>query len=290
MDLVLIHGRAQGGRSSDEIRDQWIPGLELGFKKAGLDRPVFSEVRTPFYGDILDELVKHSSVVGVIERGDSQTETVDPLVAEIVQHMATRYGLSANEQREIVAKEGEAVVRRGPLDWHWVHSIAVYLDANTPWLTGKVLDRFVADVQAYLNRPNVRQAIHEIVRPAIEASPCIVISHSLGTVVAYWILAKELQGSVTVPLFLTVGSPLGVNAVRTKVVPPPRNFPIGVAKWLNLTDPQDIVALTEELNSETFLPGIENISDIENDDLPHAIERYLADPRVSHAIHSAMNS
>lgn len=289
MDLVLIHGRAQEGRSSEEIRKQWIRGLEIGFENADLEKPEFSQVRTPFYGDELDELTASLPKVSVVRRGDSPPDTVDHLVSAIVQRMAARLGLTEAEIQEIVASKQKAAVERGPLDWNWVHAIAAYLDRNTPWLAGNVLDRFVADVQAYLHRPDVRKAVHEIVSPAIGAEPSIVISHSLGTVVAYWILAKELQDNASVKLFLTVGSPLGINAIKTKIVPPPRNFPEGVEKWVNITDPQDIVALTEKLNEKTFLPNIKNISDIENGDQPHAIERYLADPRVAHELDSAMS-
>ncbi len=285
MDLVLIHGRAQGGRSADEIRDQWIPGLKQGFSSAGISEPSFGEIRIPFYGDKLDELTESASTtVSVAHRGLEQHETFDPFVADFVRQMAMRRGLSDEDLERIYDEQGLEVTERGPLDWGWVHAVASFLDTNTPWLTNQVLDRVVADVKAYLERPNVRAAVHDIVMPAIGSGPAIVISHSLGTVVAYWILAKELNQNTDVPLFITVGSPLGLNAIKTKIVPPPRNFPGGVTKWLNLTDPQDIVALTEELNADTFLPNIENIADIENDDEPHAIERYLADPRVARVI------
>jgi hypothetical protein len=48
------------------------------------------------------------------------------------------------------------------------------------------------------------------------------------------------------------------------------------------------VALHARLDQATFVPGIENLDDIENGDDPHAIERYLRDPRVARAIHAAL--
>lgn len=290
MDLVLIHGRAQGGRSSDEILEQWLPGLKNGFSNAGLAEPTFGEIHVPFYGDELDELTAgRATSASVTHRGLEQGESFDPFVADFVIQMARREGLSDDELQRIYDEAGLQVTERGPLDWGWVHAIASYLDRRNPWLTNQVLDRVVADVKAYVDRPDVRAAVHAIVKPAIDRKPTIVISHSLGTVVAYWILAKELKDAAKVPLFLTVGSPLGLHAIKSKIVPPPRNFPAGVQSWVNLTDPQDIVALTEKLNADTFLPKIENISDIENGDEPHAIERYLSDPRVARKIHAAMS-
>lgn len=289
MDLVLIHGRAQGGRSTDEIRNQWIPGLEKGFAKAGLPFPKFGDIRIPFYGDKLDQLTAgRATSASVTHRGLEQGESFDPFVADFVLQMARREGLTDEEMEQIYNEAGLDVSERGPLEWGWVHAIASYLDRRHSWLTNRVLDRVVADVKAYVDRPDVRQAVHEIVRPAIGAGPTIVISHSLGTVVAYWILAKELKATTNVPLFLTFGSPLGLHAIKSKIVPPPRNFPPGVKTWVNATDPRDIVALTEKLNADTFLPKIENISDISNGDEPHAIERYLADPRIAQKIHAAL--
>lgn len=244
----------------------------------------------PFYGDKLDELTSgRATSASVTHRGLEQGESFDPFVADFVIQMARREGLSDDELQRIYDEAGLQVTERGPLDWGWVHAIASYLDRRNPWLTNQVLDRVVADVKAYVDRPDVRAAVHAIVKPAIGTEPAIVISHSLGTVIAYWILAKELKDAAKVPLFLTVGSPLGLHAIKSKIVPPPRNFPAGVRSWLNLTDQQDIVALTEKLNADTFLPNIENISDIENGDEPHAIERYLSDPRVARKIHAAMS-
>ena len=203
--------------------------------------------------------------------------------------MARRDGLTDEQLEQIYQEAGLEVTERGPLAWGWVHAIAGYLDRRHPWLTNNVLDRVVADVKAYVDRPDVRAAIHANVRPAIGTGPTIVVSHSLGTVVAYWILAQELKNTPCVPLFLTIGSPLGLHAIKSKIVPPPRNFPAGVNSWVNVTDPKDIVALTEKLNADTFLPNIDNISDVANGEEPHAIERYLADPRVAQKIHAAIN-
>jgi hypothetical protein len=289
MDLVLIHGRAQGGRSLGDIKNQWMPGLKKGFQNAGLPEPAFSDVRIPFYGDKLDELTTGSATsASIAHRGLEQGESFDPFVAEFVLQMARREGLTDEQLDQIYNEAGLDVSERGPLEWGWVHAIASYLDRKNPWLTNKVLDRVVADVKAYVDRPDVRAAVNAIVRPTIGAGPSIVISHSLGTVVAYWILAKELKNTANVPLFLTIGSPLGLHAIKSKIVPPPRNFPAGVKSWVNVTDPQDIVALTEKLNADTFLPNIDNISDVENGDEPHAIERYLADPRVAKKIYGAL--
>ncbi len=202
--------------------------------------------------------------------------------------MARRDGLTDQQIEEILDADNLTVAERGPLEWGWVHSLAGYLERKHPWLRDEVLERVVADVKAYTDRPNVRNAVHAIVEPQIGAGPSIVISHSLGTVVAYWILAKILKKNAMVPLLVTAGSPLGLNSIKTKIVPPPRNFPDGVARWMNFTDKRDIVALTETLDKSTFLANIENYTDLSNGDDPHSIAKYLSDSRVARAIQHAM--
>ena len=80
---------------------------------------------------------------------------------------------------------------------------------------------------------------------------------------------------------------MGLNTIK-KRLPQPLRIPHGVQRWLNVTDQEDIVALHPRLDQDTFIPGIENVDDVENGEDPHAIERYLSDPRVARAIHAAL--
>ncbi|RZK90787.1 MAG: hypothetical protein EOO66_13410, partial [Methylobacterium sp.] len=54
--ILLVHGRAQHGRSATEIRDEWIGTLRQGL---GTRAPILDGVTVdvPFYGDRLDELL-----------------------------------------------------------------------------------------------------------------------------------------------------------------------------------------------------------------------------------------
>jgi pimeloyl-ACP methyl ester carboxylesterase len=151
------------------------------------------------------------------------------------------------------------------------------------------IGRFTADVRAYLDRPHIRKAVHDIVAPAITAGPCVVVAHSLGTIVAYRLLV-ELIAAPSVKLLITAGSPLGIATIKDKL--PPRGqvlrFPPGVEHWLNVADQRDYVALEASLDRKTFLDGVENILDIDNGDEPHSIERYLADITVARRIARAL--
>ena len=124
-------------------------------------------------------------------------------------------------------------------------------------------------------------------RSSIADEPCVIVSHSLGTVVAYWILVDRFPNT-DVSLLLTAGSPLGLDTIKDGL-PQPLSRPAGVRRWLNVSDEEDFVALYARLDATTFVAGIDNLTDIDNgDDDPHAIEQYLSDPRVGKAIHDAL--
>lgn len=290
MDLVYVHGRAQEGRKPADILEEWNAGLRESFDTAGIPFPSFRKIRLPYYGDTLARLTHNrpATTASIAHRSLGPGESFDPFVANFIRKMAERDGLTDEDIAEILIAENVAVTERGPLEWGWVHGLANYLERKHPWLRDPVLERIVADVKAYTDRPDVSDAVHAIVRPEIGAGPSIVVSHSLGTVVAYWILAKILKKKTKVRLFVTAGSPLGLDSIKSKIVPPPRNFPDGVAKWVNFTDKHDIVALTEKLDRSTFLAKIKNFTDLDNGKDPHSIARYLADPRLARQIQIAM--
>lgn len=285
MKLVLIHGRAQAGRSANEIRNQWLPGLQQGLANAGLDLGSLPEVEIPFYGDVLESLTEASDTyaASVVTRGTPPTEPVDPLTAAMVLQMAARAGI---DPEEVYAEEGLTVAERGPERWGWVQALARKLENKYPWLAELVIGNVTKDVKAYIDYPHIQDAVHDIVVPAIGDEPCVIISHSLGTVVAYWVLAQHCPNA-DVRLLLTAGSPLGLDAIKDRL-PHPLGIPSSVQRWLNVTDEEDVVALHASLNGGTFVSGIENLTDIENGDDPHAIERYLSDRRVGQAIYAAL--
>ncbi len=149
-----------------------------------------------------------------------------------------------------------------------------------------------ADVYQYLRNPGVRDVIEDGVRGAMDPdTETVVVAHSLGTVVAYNLLRREGEhNSWKVPLFLTLGAPLGVTAIRKALQP--ISHPACVGAWFNAMDPQDIVSLYS-LEPPQFGvdPAIENKTDIDNHtDNQHGIAGYLDDAVVARRIHEALTA
>ncbi|MPZ84365.1 MAG: endonuclease [Actinophytocola sp.] len=124
------------------------------------------------------------------------------------------------------------------------------------------------------------------VREALDGldGPAVVLGHGLGSVIAYDVL-RELDGrGPTVPLFVTVGSPLGVTEVRD-LVRTPLEVPVEVTRWLNVSDPRDPVAPDHAVRSE--LDPADRCQDVvatNTGEGHHAIGEYLRTRPVRDAI------
>jgi pimeloyl-ACP methyl ester carboxylesterase len=286
MNLVFIHGRAQGDSSEQAIRDYWKAGMQRGFAAAGVAPRKLDQIIVPFYGQRLDALTVEArlKLVRVVERGEAQTqEPFDDFAATFIERVAERAGVSRDQAMD---EAGLTVVERGPENWAWVQALLQAAERRSPWLANFSIAKITADVQTYLSRPYVRQEIDNIVLPALRQDPCVVVAHSLGSVVAYWLLAENPQ--INVPLFVTAGSPLGLGVIKDRL-PHPLHIPGGVQKWLNVSDERDVVALYARLDRDSFLEGIENLSDVHNGDNPHDIARYFEDTTLARRIAAALS-
>jgi len=106
--------------------------------------------------------------------------------------------------------------------------------------------------------------------------------------VAYNIMRTDRR-ALKIPLFVSVGSPLGVRAIREQFVPLRYPSP-PLGSWYNAFDTRDVVALYA-LDKDNFpvTPVIENYSGVRNQtDNRHGIAGYLNDVHVAKKILDTM--
>lgn len=120
---------------------------------------------------------------------------------------------------------------------------------------GKVLD-LLGDVPLYLGPHGDR--IRAVVKQVIQLFPgCIVVGHSLGSVIVADILsearATDNFASLPVSGLITLGSPLNLLGMRRPMAGD-GPFPF---RWYNLWYPPDPVTLGKPLNTSQF-PGVTN--------------------------------
>jgi hypothetical protein len=277
---VLVHGINQQGKSEIAIRDEWLKSLTAASEPG---RFTSVSVLAPFYGDVLAELTNARGTDWTVAQGiDAQDDEERAFIARGLSEIGAAAELT---DEEIVAEQGSAVVKQGlPHDRRFI-AIVSLLERLSPF-KGQLALRLLKQAYAYIKRPHITEAIDSIVKPALMEGPAVIIAHSLGTVITFRCL-REMHGA-SVPLYVTVGSPLGVRAVQA-ALRKPRHRPMGVQRWLNCIDPSDFITLGRGLTEENFGSGVENKVDIRNPDDAHSISGYLSDKYVCHAVMEVMS-
>ena len=206
---------------------------------------------------------------------------------EYMTEVQERSGIS---DEEILAELNEEARKRSALNWGWVQGILSVLDRKVPGASAASVALFTNDVYQYLTKPAIRQTLNDGLRAAFQSNiETVVVGHSLGTVVAYDVLKSEPAGTgLSVPLFVTLGSPLSVKVIKKQLRP--IGHPGCTAKWFNAMDDRDVVSLFP-LDPKNFNidPAIENKTDVDNPTSNrHGISGYLGDPVVARRIYDAL--
>jgi hypothetical protein len=291
MKIVYVHGIAQEQRSAAELQVEWDAALKTSLAKASLAWPGAASSVVPFYGRILADRtaeVDKQAAHGLIPRGGSESEDQEMLA--FYEAFLTEIATARNvDLTRLVGADGRPVAR-GVQNHPWVVALLRRLNKFGP-VAGWSIDTFTRDAWAYLCYLTVREPIHVIVEAEIPRDePCVVVAHSLGSVVAYNVLHQRAAGS-NVRALVTLGSPLGLQSVydRLPSAKGKRTVPRDIGEWYNARDPVDIVAL-HEVPADRFTgePRVENASHVANGTgNHHGIRGYLSDAEIARRIHAA---
>jgi hypothetical protein len=289
--LVFIHGRSQQHKDAVALKAEWVGALRSGLAKGGLQLPIAdTDIKFPYYGQTLHDLVSDAAnVADVVVRGGSGSADAEQRFQQaVLEEVRQAKGITDEQIEEML---GSDVRQRGPMNWEWVQGILKALDKHVPGASDLSIAVATRDVYQYLKNPGIRDAIEAGVRQAMAPGVAsIVVSHSLGTVVAYNLLRREgAAAGWQVPLFLTLGSPLGVKAIRSALAP--ISHPACAARWFNAMDQRDVVALYPLTPAHFGItPEIQNKTDVDNHTANrHGIAGYLDDAEVARQIHDALS-
>ncbi|WP_433502081.1 trypsin-like peptidase domain-containing protein [Pseudonocardia halophobica] len=273
--VVFLHGRGQEGQDPVRLRAAWAGGLARGLAAGGLAPLDAADVWFPFYGDAL------ISALDVPERAPAPTaaETFAPtgsstrvVYAELIDQAAARAGMPLEERR--TAQEGGLLgglveALQGPLSWL----------ADRSGLDDLVIAAVLRDVAAYLDRDSVRTAVLDAVRGCLpDDGELVLVGHSLGSVVAIDLLT-QLPDRLDVPVLVTAGSPLGLDAVQKRLLAGGPVRPARVGSWLNAWAAADAVAIGCPLGDDW--DQVRDVRTGNPKDRAHDIAEYLADPVVA---------
>ena len=151
-----------------------------------------TDVRFPFYGDILFDLSAGKSTndaAEVIVHGDETDAAEKSFTLAVVEEIRRKNGITDEQLAEVA---GQEVIEQGPTDWRWVRATLQALDRFIPHASSATIALFTHDVYGYLTNAGIRELIEEGVTEAITPGiETVVVAHSLGTVVAYNLLRRE---------------------------------------------------------------------------------------------------
>lgn len=254
---MLVHGRDPGGADADRIESLWLGSLNAGLEEAGLSlRVADDDASFVFYGATLEAMVGGGPPPPItVHAADG---TVDP--GSLAELPAPVVGFALAVAREVLTAAGAEVpvaVAEGVIADALVEALAAALaaiDRLVPGLSGVVVLLLARDVYTYLHDDAVREVLDTGLAAALPADePAVVVAHSLGAVVAYRVLRERSSATRwDVPLFLTLGSPLAVRAIRDVLAAEaPLRVPAAVSRWVDARDPLDLLAV-HGLTPEAF--------------------------------------
>lgn len=279
--IILVHGINNEGGSERQIVWEWIGALSKRLTPQQFDSIMAMEIVAPYYGDVLSEITNNTDdnaaqavAQGNIDAINEETKFYSDFFKEAFNLPSDEIEIELNNQSGAVAQAVQ----------HNRNVIAIMRLAERlfPNKVEKLL-KYLPQAYAYLKNPTAATKVDAIVKPYILNEPALIVSHSLGTIVTFKIL-RDLTFADNFS-YITLGSPLGIEAVKKSIRPPFRK-PNAINSWFNGADKDDFVGAGKKLTSCGYQNLTEESFDIDNGkDDPHSISKYLnSDWVVNHII------
>jgi len=208
-------------------------------------------------------------------------------------------------------------LRKKILDWYDKAADKIFLNEdmtiNYSFIPDTIIHNYFKDLEAYysnntitskgiiiLARDEIRNRVADVLKK-YQNDDIFLIAHSMGSIIAFDILKFSLP-KLKISTFATIGSPLGIPFVRSKIALEQKvalndgdklKTPRGVKIWYNFSDLEDVVAINYSLQDDfkenksgvkavDFI--VNNDYEIENEKNPHKSFGYLRTPEFSNAL------
>ncbi|QJB48149.1 alpha/beta hydrolase [Acinetobacter sp. NEB149] len=295
MKVIFIHGMNQQHHSAASIRQRWLHILQKGIRKHRHDAR-FSYLRRhihiPFYGDLLS----HYNVRNILNAGTLMPQQWPSFRFRQPIHPQLPAPVPRPGWRKPVISDLPQLHLNDPMDFKQKFKFITTLSKNValrdfvlllnyfPSLHRSLLQKFLIETYLYLDNPAFMKEVHErIARQLNGRKPCIVIAHSLGSVIAYNYLIQHPE--LNIQRFITLGSPLAFQVIQSHL-PQPIVRPTAITgDWINFYSTDDfLTAFPLTQPPFQFQPAIINHGIRTHIHCPHDITGYLLHPQVVEAI------
>lgn len=285
MPRVLgVHGIAQQRWGGPQLTNSWWLAMRGGLEAAGhrkaADALPEEDVRVAFYGEFF--------------RPPGSKAGYGPPYTPASLSSPSELELLKTWYCQATAEEPQTDVGEGPKGLPRVAAqVMLHRLLRTATFAGVAERALIGDlkqVTAFLTDTSTKERVLQRISSEMTKDTKVVIGHSLGSVVAYEYLA--LYAPPQVELLITLGSPLGIpRLVFDRLTPVPTSgvgvWPGTVARWVNIADKNDIVALAKQLAPlfPTANAGyvVEDCA-VDNGKSPHGVEPYLTSSEAGLAL------
>jgi hypothetical protein len=253
--VVLVHGAFHELWGPYRLVFRWTPPLLDGLEAAGIDLSdhTFQEIRediaVAFWGDLFrpaGDPTAHD------DGGDAPAAAPDQIIETLGGPGGDPTGLDA---------------------------IGAAISQGAHQRTLEALARYFTDPDL---RDRVQERLHRHLGPETE----VVVAHSMGTVIAYEVLAA--RDDLDIGMFVTLGSPLGAKGLIFDVLrPAPVDgmgvWPTCVRAWTNVAAERDLATMAAPQLAPVFGDRVADRF-VYNGRHPHDIEPYLTARETGEAI------
>ncbi len=276
--LVGVHGIAQQQVGRHQLQAPWARALADGMERSA-GRPVaVPAFDIAFYGDLFLSAPAGGAAKGSDRHNDAEWDDVTD--AEISDLVAAAGEVLSEDELAAAQVPPDKGFGRVPLP---LQALVAGLDRRCGTRAGGLFVGELRQVRRYLLDPDLKTKADARVVETVTGECRILIGHSLGSVVAFEFLRQHPERRLD--LLITLGSPLGLRAIR-HLMPDPEfgaaeGVPANVGAWVNLRDPRDPVACAGSLTG--WWPGIRE-GVVDNQKSAHSAERYLSKKGTGDAV------
>lgn len=145
------------------------------------------------------------------------------------------------------------------------------MSLNFSAITDMIIHRYFKDLEIYYSstcilQNNVNRLVKEVIRDQLaqvlikhRKKQILLVAHSMGSIIAYDVLSL-LRDDINIDTLITIGSPLGLPIIRSKILSDQRNqlpvnqktaTPPNISRhWFNFADLEDKVAISYSLGED----------------------------------------
>ncbi|OTG81696.1 hypothetical protein [Acinetobacter sp. ANC 4648] len=285
MKIIFLHGMNQQNYTADSLKEHWTSIFAKGIDELCLKVNVEQlNIVLPFYGDLMTKhqlsnkfdldaflpksilnfhLNHHRAIEPDIQLSNLNIPELPIFTKTQILSLSTRLYLASQFAKDIALKEFFTILN------------------NFPKLQESLIHKFLIETYMYLTCSEFMQEVNQRVLESLEeGEEHIIVSHSLGTVIAYNLL-QQLDPKFCIQRFITLGSPLAFRMIQCKVIHPIIHPKSLCGDWYNFYSDDDFLTAFPLIEAPfNFRPAIRNkkISTFTN--MPHKIVGYLQHPAV----------